>query len=47
MARMMAASIINTDFIRKHPAQAVLTVLGLSGVVLIFLPFVDDAVPVE
>ncbi len=36
---------INTDFIRKHPAQAVLTVLGLSGVVLIFLPFVDDHVP--
>ncbi len=41
---MMAASMINTDFIRKHPAQAVLTVLGLSGVVLIFLPFGDDYV---
>ena len=27
----MAASIINTDFIRKHRAQAVLTVLGLGG----------------
>ena len=28
----MAVSIINTDIIRKHPTQAVLTVLGLSGV---------------
>ncbi len=37
----MAASTINTDFIRKHPAQTVLTVLGLSGVVLIFLPYVN------
>ena len=44
---MMAASMINTDFIRKHPAQAVLTVLGLSGVVLIFLPFMDGEVPGE
>jgi hypothetical protein len=35
-------SLINTDFIRKHQAQAVLTVLGLSGVVLVFLPFVDS-----
>ena len=43
MARMMATSMINTDFIRKHPAQAVLTVLGLSGVVLIFLPFIYDS----
>ncbi len=35
----MAASVINTDFIRKHPAQALLTVLGLSGVAALFLPF--------
>ncbi len=42
---MMAASMINTDFIQKHPAQAVLTVLGLSGVVLLFLPFFDGEVP--
>jgi len=47
MARMMAASMINTDFIRKHPAQAVLTVLGLSGVATIFLPFIVGYVPVE
>ncbi len=47
MARMMAASMINTDFIRKHPAQAVLTVLGLSGVMAVFLPVVEDYVPVE
>ncbi len=44
---MMAASMINTDFIRKHPAQAVLTGLGLSGVVLVFLPFFEGEVPVE
>ncbi len=43
----MAVSLINTDLIRKHPAQAVLTVLGLSGVVLIFLPFIYDDVPME
>ncbi len=43
----MAASMINTDFIRKHPAQAVLTVLGLSGVATIFLPFIVGYVPVE
>ena len=43
---MMAASMINTDFIRKHSAQAVLTVLGLSGVATVFLPFVWDYVPV-
>lgn len=43
----MTASIINTDFIRKHPAQAVLTVLGLSGVALVFLPFTYDVVPVS
>ncbi len=36
---------INTDLIRKHPAQAVLTVLGLSGVATVFLPFVWDYVP--
>ncbi len=42
----MAASMINTDFIRKHPAQAVLTVLGLSGVATIFLPFIYDYAPV-
>ncbi len=46
MARMMAASMINTDFIRKHPAQAVLTVLGLSGVVLVFLPFTENVLPI-
>jgi hypothetical protein len=33
------AAIIHTDSIRQHPAQAALTVLGLSGVVLVFLPF--------
>ena len=43
----MAASMINTDFIRKHPAQAVLTVLGLSGVATIFLPFIFGDAPVE
>ncbi len=43
----MAASMINTDFIRKHPAQTVLTVLGLSGVATIFLPFIFSNVPVE
>jgi hypothetical protein len=43
----MAASLINTDFIRQHLTQAVLTVSGLSGVVLIFLPFMYDDVPVE
>ena len=37
----MAASIINTDFIRTHRAQTVLTVLGLSGVVLAVWPFFD------
>jgi hypothetical protein len=41
----MAASLINTDFIRQHLTQAVLTVSGLSGVVLIFLPFMYDDVP--
>ncbi len=46
MARMMATSMINTDFSRRHPAQAVLTVLGLSGVATIFLPFIYDYVPV-
>ncbi len=46
MARMMASSMINTDFIRKHSAQAVLTVLGLSGVATIFLPFIYGYVPV-
>jgi hypothetical protein len=40
----MAASLINTDFIRQHLTQAVLTVSGLSGVVLIFLPFMYDDV---
>jgi hypothetical protein len=38
----MTAAVIYIDFIRKHPAQVVLTVLGLSGVVLIFLPFIED-----
>ena len=44
---MMAASIINTDFARTHVTQTVLTVLGLSGVVAVFLPFVYDYVPGE
>ncbi len=44
---MMASSMINTDFIRKHSAQAVLTFLGLSGVATIFLPFIVGYVPVE
>ncbi len=30
MARMMAASMINTDFIRKHPAQAVRRLGGVT-----------------
>ncbi len=42
----MAASLINTDVSRKHPAQAVLTGLGLSGVATIFLPFIAGYVPV-
>ncbi len=40
-------SVIKADFVRKHPAQAVLTVLGLSGVLLIFLPFVYSYTPAE
>lgn len=44
---MMATSIINTDFARTSPAQTALTVLGLGGVVLVFLPFIDSYVPVE
>ncbi len=44
---MMAASIINTDLIRKPLAQAVLTVLGLRGVATLFLPFIFGNVPVE
>jgi hypothetical protein len=42
----MTVSIIHTDFIRKHLAHAVLTVLGLSGVVLVFLPFTHDVAPI-
>ncbi len=38
---MMTASIINTDFARTHVTQTVLTVLGLSGVVLVVWPFFD------
>ncbi len=36
---MIARSITNKSFIRTHPVQTVLTVLGLNGVLLIFLPF--------
>jgi hypothetical protein len=45
--RVMVTFAINTHFIRKRPAQAALTVLGLSGVVLVFLPFVYGEVPVD
>jgi hypothetical protein len=43
----VAASIIHTDFIRKHPAQTVLTLLALSGVGAVFLPFYRTYVPLE
>lgn len=43
----MTAFSINTEFIRNHPAQVVLTVLGLSGVVLVFLPFTYDVPPMS
>jgi len=43
----MTAYTSNLDFIRTHPAQAALTVLSLSGMALIFLPFIDGAVPAE
>jgi hypothetical protein len=46
MARMTTARTLNTAFIRTHPAQTVLTALGLSGVVLVFLPFEGGTVPV-
>jgi drug/metabolite transporter superfamily protein YnfA len=39
------ATIIHVDFIRQHPTQAGLTVLGLSGVAAVFLPFVETYVP--
>ncbi len=45
--RLMVTFAINTHFLRKRPAQAVLSVLGLSGVALVFLPFIDSYVPVE
>lgn len=45
--RTMVTFAINTRFIRKRPAQAVLTVAGFSGVVLVFLPFIYSYVPVE
>lgn len=40
----MGVSLINTNFLRTHPAQAMLTVMGLCGVVLLFMPFVNDQV---
>lgn len=43
----MTASLIHTDFIRQDRVQAAVTVLGLSAVALIFLPFIDGEVPVE
>ena len=45
--RLMVTFAINTHFLRKRPAQAVLSVLGLSGVALVFLPFIDSYVPME
>jgi hypothetical protein len=45
--RVMVTFAINTRFAQKRPAQALLTALGLSGVVLVFLPFIDSYVPVE
>ncbi len=45
IGEIMLMSVIKADFIRKHPAQTVLTVLGLSGVLLIFLPFTGSYIP--
>jgi hypothetical protein len=45
--RVMVTFAINTRFAQKRPVQAVLTVLGVSGVILVFLPFIDNYVPVE
>jgi hypothetical protein len=45
--RAMVTFAINTHFIRKRPAQTALTILGLSGVALVFLPFVDSHVPIQ
>lgn len=45
--RAMVTFAINTHFIRKRPAQTALTILGLSGVALVFLPFVDGHVPIK
>lgn len=44
--RVMVTFAINTHFLRKRPARVVLTILSLSGVVVVFLPFVDGVVPV-
>lgn len=45
--RVMVTFAINTRFAQKRPVQALLATLGLSGVVLVFLPFIDSYVPVE
>lgn len=45
--RVVVTFAINTHSIRKRPAQTVLTILGLSGAVLTFLPFFDGYVPME
>ena len=45
--RVMVTFAINTRFAQKRPVQALLTALGLSGVVLVFLPFIDSYVPAE
>lgn len=45
--RVVVTFAINTHLIRKRPAQAVLTIIGLSGAVLTFLPFFDGYVPME
>ena len=45
--RVMLTFAINTHFIRKRPAQAALTILSLSGVALVFLPFIDSHVPIQ
>lgn len=45
--RVIVTFAINTHSLRKRPAQALLTALGLSGVALVFLPFIESYVPVE
>ena len=45
--RVMATFAINTDFIRRHTVQMVLTILGFSGVVAVFFPFIYGYIAVE